>query len=160
MDISELIQFYSLQVAVVAALFAFFGQRFWIRRDRSNKIKRIQTIMHKNLTHLRSDLLRIRDKRNSPSGDPKQRIEFNKTSFSEVSGYAYLYTEFFLQHINDIDLTKYPNTIEFFLHYRINIETIKSRFDKSNDSVKNGYLQYNSVNLLLERLDKAIAEFS
>ncbi len=156
MNINELIQFYSLQVAVITALVAFLGQRFWISRDRVNKTKRVKTIMHKNLSHLRKDLLRIRDKRNSPSGDPKQQIEFSKTSFSEVSGYAYLYTEFFLQNINDIDLTKYPNTIEFFLHYRINIETIKSRFGESN----NGHLRFDSVNILLERLNKTIEEFS
>jgi len=156
MNTNELIQFYALQISVVAALIAFLGQRVWTWVDRHNKTKRVKTIMHKNLSHLRKDLLRIRDKRNSPSGDPKQQIKFCKTSFSEVRGYAYLYTEFFLQHINDIDLTKYPNTIEFFLHYRINIETIKSRFEKLN----NGHLRFDSVNILLERLNKTIEEFS
>ncbi len=166
------INFYTLVVAIIAAAIALLGNRLWVFIDRYNKNQRIKKIMYKNLSHLKSDLLRIRDKRNSPSGEPKERIIFNKTSFCEISGYGYLYTEFFLQHVNDIDVSKYPSCIEFFLHYRINIETINSRFGlmheemtetngKVNSAVsRNGHLTYASVNALLERLEKAITEFS
>ena len=164
----EQIRFYALVVAIVAII----APRGWVLFDRSRKGSRIKGILIDNLEHLYGDLLRIRDERNNPTGEEEQRIYFDATSISEITGYDYLYKHLFLNNINDIDISKFPKTIKFFRFYLINIETLKSRvglresekrgphYGKPDGSFPEGtsHMKYNSVNNLINALTASISE--
>ena len=142
-------------ITLCAVLVALFGPYTWKWVNNCIKKKQIRAIMKTNFEQLRSDLVRIRDKRNTVRKD-NDNVHFDKTSISEVGGYSFLFTDLLLPNTTDLKLSKYPSTITFFNHYRINIETIKSRYTEGSQT---GWLTLRTVNNLLSRLEKAINEF-
>jgi len=141
----------------VAILVALFGERIWRFLDSRSKKKEAVAIIKHNLEQLRSDLVRIRDERNAGRTNATDAIIFNSTSFSEINGYYFLFSDLLLPNLDQFELSKYPSTIEFFNHYRINIETIRKR---EEDRMGTGALTLATVNKLIERLENAIKEFS
>ena len=137
-------------------LVALFGGRLWRFCDNRRKKKEARAIIKNNLQQLKSDLLRIRDKRNSDKKKKTDMIIFNVTSFSEVNGYYFLFSDLLLPNLVQLELSKYPGTIEFFIHYKINMETIRER---ESQQVGTGALTLATVNKLLERLENTIHEF-
>ena len=145
-------------LTLTAILIAFFGHRIW--RSWDNKIKKahVKVIMRENLKQLKNDFNRIRKERNNDSPD----IKFDPTSFSEISGYYFLFSELLLPNVEQLKLSEYPNTIEFFIHYKINMETIKARQERiiaQGNATKLASLTKNTVDNLLEKLDHSITEF-
>lgn len=139
-----------------AVLVALFGGRLWRFCDNLRKKKEARAIIKNNLQQLKSDLLRIRDERNSYKKKETDRIIFNVTSFSEVNGYYFLFSDLLLPNLVQLELSKYPATIEFFIHYKINMETIRER---ESQKAGTGALTLATVNKLLERLENTIHEF-
>ena len=144
-------------LTLVAILVALFGERIWRYFDTKKKKAEARVIIKQNLEQLKSDLLRIRDVRNAGKKNDTDNIIFNSTSFSEVNGYSFLFSDLLLPNMEQLELSKYPATIEFFNHYKINIETIRKR---EEDSVGTGVLTLGTVNNLISRLENAIGEFS
>ncbi len=140
---------------LVAILVALFGERIWRFYDNRSKKKEARAIIKHNLEQLKSDLLRIRDERNSDKKKETDMIVFNSTSFSEVNGYYFLFSDLLLPNLVQFELSKYPATIEFFNHYKINMETIRKREQDTT-----GTLTLATVNKLFERLENAIKEFA
>jgi len=141
----------------IAIVVALFGERIWRRVDSKNKKREAVLIIRKNLEQLRADLLRIRDERNSSAKSDGDTIIFNSTSFSEVNGYYFLFSDLLLPNMEHFGLSKYPATIEFFNHYKINMETVRKR---EEDRTGTGSLTLATVNKLVKRLEGAIQEFS
>jgi hypothetical protein len=139
-----------------AVLVALFGGRLWRFCDNRRKKKEARAIIKNNLQQLKSDLLRIRDRRNSDKMKKTDMIIFNVTSFSEVNGYYFLFSDLLLPNLVQLELSKYPETIEFFIHYKINMETIRERESQQSGT---GALTLATVNKLLERLENTIHEF-
>ena len=103
-----------------AVLVALFGGRLWRFCDNRRKREEARAIIKNNLQQLKSDLLRIRDERNSDKKKETDIIIFNVTSFSEVNGYYFLFSDLLLPNLVQLELSKYPATIQFFIHYKIN----------------------------------------
>jgi len=143
-------------ITLSAVLVALFGHRIWDIYDNYNKKKEIKAIITSSLTQLKSDLIRIRDERNTPENDGS-RIKFDSTSFSEVNGYYFLYSELLLPNFVQIELSNYMHTLDFFNHYKINMETIRARAEEK--TCGDGHLTLATVNKLLKRLDNAMCEF-
>ncbi len=143
-------------IALGAILVALFGQRFWSFYDKNRKKKETSAIIRYNLDQLKSDLLRIRDERNKDKKQKNDQIIFNSTSLSEVDDYYFLYSDLLLPNSDQFRLSKYPATIDFFIHYKINMETIRKR---EAERAGSGYLTLGTVNKLIERLEKAIEEY-
>ena len=143
-------------LTLLAILAALFGERVWRFVDNRKKKNEARVIIKNNLEQLKADLLRIRDERNSGKTNATDTIIFNSTSFSEVNGYYFLFSDLLLPNLSQFELSKYPATIEFFNHYKINMETIRKR---ESDRVGTGALTSATVNKLLERLENAIKEF-
>lgn len=143
----------------LAILVALFGGRIWKWFDRRSKVRQIRTILRSHLTQLLDDLNRIRKDRsnNIKVKDKNQKIIFSTTSFSEVNGYYFLFSDLLLNNVDDIELSQYPKTILFFIHYKINIETIQNRFESNP---KDSFLTLGTFEKLIERLENAIEEFS
>ena len=144
-------------LTLIAILVALFGERIWRYFDTKKKKVEARVIIKHNLEHLKYDLLRIRDERNADKKNDTDSIIFNSTSFSEVNGYYFLFSDLLLPNIEQLELSKYPATIEFFNHYKINIETIRKR---EEDRVGTGALTRATVNKLISRLENAIGEFN
>lgn len=144
-------------LTLIAILVALFGERIWRYFDTKKKKTEARVIIKQNLEQLKSDLLRIRDVRNADKKNDTDSIIFNSTSFSEVNGYYFLFSDLLLPNIEQLELSKYPATIEFFNHYKINIETIRKR---DEDRVGTGALTLATVNKLISRLENAIGEFN
>lgn len=143
--------------AVLVALFGPIAWRFLGSFLNNRKIKKeIHAILKKHLEQLRFDLLRIRDKRNKGRTEATDRIRFNRVSISEVEGYYFLFSDLLLRELDHLKLSKYPATIDFFIHYKINIETIRKR---TSDDGGTGFLTLATFNKLLEYLENAIKEF-
>jgi len=140
---------------LVAILVAIFGERIWRYFDTKKNKTAARTIIKQNLEHLKSDLLRIRDVRNVGKQNDADNVIFNSTSFSEVNGYYFLFSDLLLPNMEQLELSKYPATIEFFNHYKINMETIRKREDRAGT----GVLTLGTVNNLISRLERAIGEF-
>lgn len=157
MTLNNKIQLGILFATFFAVIVALFNERIWKYLDRRKKINMIKAIMNEHLSHLKKDLLRTRDQRNAEVKGEKENIRFSLTSFSEIKGYLFLYNDILVAQLNDIDLSKYPNTLRFFNNYRIHIEILKNRFGEKNPG--HSYLTLETVNLLLEYLENAIAEF-
>jgi hypothetical protein len=143
---------------LIAILVALFGERLWKTVDKKNKRKKIKQILLIPLKRLKHDIERIRDERNPTNSNrsEKTKIRFNQTSFDEVKNHSYLLTDIIISNVDYLDLPKDSKTIEFFTHYNKNIETLKSRIEKSGE----GYLTLGTVNILLETLDLSIQELS
>jgi hypothetical protein len=139
-----------------AVVVALFGERLWRLRDNRRKKKGAHAIIKNNLQQLKSDVLRIRDERNRDKNKETDMIIFSATSFSEVNGYYFLFSDLLLPNLVELELSKYPATIEFFIHYKINMETIRKRESEQRDK---GGLTLATVNKLLERLENTIREF-
>ena len=144
-------------LTLVAILVALFGERIWKYFDKKAKIKQSKIIIKKNLEQLKSDLFQIRDKRNPTAKKDTDGVLFGVTSFSEINGYYFLFSDLLLPNLVELELSKYPATIEFFNHYKINIETIKRRAEDVPDG---GILTLATVNKLIQRLEAAIQEFA
>ena len=144
-------------LTLIAILVALFGERIWRYFDTKKKKVEARVIIKHNPEHLKYDLLRIRDERNADKKNDTDSIIFNSTSFSEVNGYYFLFSDLLLPNIEQLELSKYPATIEFFNHYKINIETIRKR---EEDRVGTGALTRATVNKLISRLENAIGEFN
>jgi hypothetical protein len=144
-------------LTLIAVLVALFGERIWRSIDNRSKKKEANAIIKHNLEQLMSDLARIRDERNAGKTNGTDAIIFNSTSFSEVNGYYFLFSDLLLPNLDQFELSKYPATIEFFNHYKINIETIRKR---DEDRVGTGSLTLATVNKLIQHLKNAIKEFS
>ena len=144
-------------LTLIAILVALFGERIWRYFDTKKKKTEVRLIIKQNLEQLKSDLLRIRDVRNADKKSDTDSIIFNSTSFSEVNGYYFLFSDLLLPNIEQLELSKYPATIDFFNHYKINIETIRKR---DEDRVGTGTLTLATVNKLISRLENAIGEFN
>lgn len=140
-------------LTLIAILIAFFGHRIWGFIDNCRKMKHVKAIMLENLGQLRSDLIRIIEKRNTPNSNS---ITFNPTSLSEISGYYYLFSELLLPNLEQLKLSAYPKTIRFFNHYKINMETLKVRYDISHTN--SSALTRGTVNNLLTELEQSIEE--
>lgn len=146
-------------ILIFALLVAIFGEKAWDIHRKNKKKKSLRKLLRIPLIQFKHDLLRIRDERN-PWNQEKERpgrtrIIFNDTSFDEIKNYFYLFTEIVIPHFETLDLASDTKIPELFIHYKNNIETIKTRKDAGE-----GHLQFNSVNNLLERLDAAIKEIS
>jgi len=150
MKISDWLTFFAILVAL-------FGERVWHCVDNHRKRKEAKVIIKSNLEQLKRDLLRIRDERNRGKINNTDRIIFDGTSFSEVNGYYFLFSDLLLPNLDKFELSKYPATIEFFNHYKINMETIRKRQLDNRTGI--GFLTLATVNRLLERLENAIKEF-
>lgn len=144
-------------LTLIAILVALFGERMWRYFDTKKKKAEVRLIIKQNLEQLKSDLLRIRDVRNADKKSDTDSIIFNSTSFSEVNGYYFLFSDLLLPNLEQLELSKYPATVEFFNHYKINIETIRKR---EEDRVGTGALTLATVNKLISRLENAIGEFN
>ena len=135
-------------------LIALFGERLWRCYDKRKMKKEIHAIVKKHLEHLMSDLLRIRDVRNKGKTNNTDKICFDSTSFSEVNGYYFLFSDLLLRKLDQLELSKYPATIDFFKNYRINMDTIGNRVLEG----ETGFLTLATFNKLLEYLEDAIKE--
>ena len=146
-------------IMLAAILVALFGEKVWKKIEKGNKKKNIKNILIVPLDQLRKDLLRIRNVRNTWEGEGKRpsntQISFSQTSFDEVKNYFYLFTDIVIPYIDYLDFPKDPKTIEFFTHYKCNIETLKSRIEKNG-----GWLTLGTVDNLLTRLNMAVKELS
>jgi len=136
-------------LTLFAILVALFGERIWRFIDNRKKKNEVRAIIKNNLEQLKADLLWIRDARNRGKTNATDTIIFNSTSFSEVNGYSFLFSDLLLPNLDQFELSKYPATIEFFNHYKINMETIRKR---ESDRVGTGLLTLATVNKLLGRL--------
>ncbi len=136
----------------LAICVALFGPWVWGYIDSKAKRRHLKPIIISNLEQLKSDLKRIIEKRNKDSRD---KIIFSATCFSEISGYYFLLHEILIPNAEKIKLRNYPKTIDFFNHYKINIDTLKGR----KNSAGNSRLSRATVDLLLQRLESAINEF-
>ncbi len=143
-------------LTLIAILVALFGERIWRYFDANTKKIEVRLIIKQNLEQLKADLLRIRDERNAEKKKDTDNIIFNSTSFSEVNGYYFLFSDLLLPNIEQLELSKYPATIEFFNHYKINMETVRKR---EEDHAGTGVLTLATVNKLISRLENAIDEF-
>jgi hypothetical protein len=144
-------------LTLIAILVALFGERMWRYFDTKKKKTEVRLIIKQSLELLKFNLLRIRDERNSGKNNDTDKIIFDRTSFSEVNGYYFLFLNLLLPNMEQLELSKYPATIEFFNHYKINIETIRSR-SENNDGI--AALRLATVNRLISRLENAIGEFN
>ena len=144
-------------LTLIVIFVALFGERIWRYFDTQKKKKEARIIIKQNLEQLKFDLLRIRDVRNAGKNNDTDSIIFNSTSFSEVNGYYFLFSDLLLPNMEQLELSKYPTTIEFFNHYKINMETIRKR---EEDRVGTGALTLATVNRLISKLENAIGEFN
>ena len=136
-------------ILLFAALVALFGERMWGRLDTRTRRRQLREVLVHSLENLKSDLNRIRNDRNQPAAE-NSHIEFDETSISEVSHYFDLFQNLVLPNLEAIRLPRGSRTIEFFDHYKKNVETANSK----------GYLTCATVDRLLERIDEAIDELS
>lgn len=146
----------------LAVLVALFGERLWKHIDKIANRERAKAtakaIIKPNLEQLRSDLIRIRDQRNvGNKNDEASWIIFDSTSFSEVNGYYFLFSDVMLPNMELLEMSRFSNAIEFFNHYKINMETIRQRLEEPY--AQKG-LTLGTVNKLMERLEKTIKELS
>ena len=139
---------------LITIFVALFGERSWKFIDKRSKRKEVRVIIKRNLQQLNSDLIRIRDERNQREAP---MVIFNSTSFSEVNGYYFLFSQILLPNLAELELSKYPNTIDFFIHYKINMETIRIR---EQNRPGTGKLTLETVDRLLSKLNNSIREFS
>ncbi len=137
-------------------LVALFGERLWRCYDNWNRKKEIHAILKKHFEQLKKDLLRTKNVRNEGKTNDKDRIVFNDTAISEAEGYYFLFSDLLLRELDHLKLSEYPATIDFFIHYKMNMETIRKR---ASDRGGTGYLTLATVKKLLERLENAIKEF-
>lgn len=129
----------------MAILVALFGERLWKYCDNRIKKKEIGAIIKQNLEQLQSKLLKIRI----------DTIAFGHAPSSEIDGYYFLFSDLLLPNVVQFKLRKYPKTIDFFIYYKINMETIR----KNKEATMAG-LTHEMVDKLLVRLGDAIKEFS
>ncbi len=142
-------------LTLIAILAALFGERLWKHFDKNAKTKQAKVIIKKNLEQLKFNLLRIRDERSQAKKDTDS-VFFDVTSFSEINGYYFLFSDLLLPNMEELELSKYPATIDFFIHYKINMETIRKRAENSSFTPA---LTLGTVNNLVQRLEAAIQEF-
>ena len=137
-----------------AVLVALFGDRIWRWIDKLHKKSQIKTIINQSLHQLKNDL-------NKKRTNVDKQVEISETFFSEISGYYFLFADLILPNMQVLNLNKFPKTIEFFNHYKINIEEIRNRFERiKGKKEKRSYITMNTFNKLIERLDDAINEFN
>ena len=139
-------------LTLVVICIALFGPG--IRKSLANiaKKRQINPIVRMNLDQLKKDLSRIVEKRNNNASD---KITFSKTSFCEISNYYFLFSDILIPNAEQLKLADYPKTIDFFIHYKMNMDTLKARKDDTGDSS----LTRATVDLLLQRLENAINDF-
>lgn len=139
-------------LTLAAISVALFGPYIWRILANIARKKQIIPIVKKNLEQLDSDLRRIVEERNNNSD---YNIIFNKTSFCEVSNYYFLFSDILIPNSEQLKLSNYPKAIEFFNHYKMNMDTLRAR--KGNDGASS--LTRATVDLLLQRLENTIKEF-
>lgn len=140
-------------IMTVGILVALFGGQIWKWIANIFKRSRINSTIKQHLVLLLKDLLKHKE----DSGV----IEISETTFSEIGGYYFLFEDLVLKNIDVFDVSKYPALIEFFMHYKINMTTINTRFtDKADKQEQFSHITKNTYNLLIERLDNAISELS
>ncbi len=136
-------------VVICIALFGPGIRKLFI--DRS-KLRHIKPTILSSLEQLKMDLKRIVEERNNNAVDI---INFNKTSYCEISNYYFLFSDILIPNAEQIKLSNYPKTIDFFNHYKINMDTLEARKDDDGASS----LTRATVDLLMQRLENAINEF-
>ena len=139
-------------ITFLAVCVALFGPGIWGHLGSEAKRKNLKPIIKSNLEQLKSDITRIIEERNSHSSD---KIVFSATCFSEISGYYFLFQDILIPNAEKLKLKDYPKTIDFFSHYKMNVDTLRARRNEAGNS----RLTRATVELLLERLQKAIHEF-
>ena len=139
----------------LAVLIALFGPTLVKRRRVARKTKMVREIMISSLDKLKLLIVRIQTK--GPNQTRKKETDIfniNETSLSEIGGFGFLFDDLLLKNMDDINLSEYPATINFFLNYKINIETVKQRQQKKGA----GYLTVGTINNLLKFLDECFVE--
>lgn len=147
--IQNWLTFFAVMVALSSpALYIYFS---------SIKITRtISLVLMDNLSRFIHDLERIKTRDNNPTIKPRGMLEFNITSFAEIKGYFYLYSDLILKNIKYFRLDLYPHTNNFFKHYRNNIETIEQRFGRKE--LSSSYFGLDSTNVLLNYARESLEE--
>jgi len=146
---------YSLRdiLTLLAIVIALFSPSIRKAISRRALVRHIKPIVKKGLGQLRNDLTRIIIERNH---NAKDSIAFNTTSFSEISQYYFLFSDIISPNAEQLKLENHPHTIDFFNHYRMNIETLRARKNAADTS----NLTRPTVDLLMQRLEAAINEFN
>lgn len=144
--------------AVTGGVIAIILREGIVEVGRAITERRIKKVCYKHLKRIKGEL----EKRYEPKKNDKGKydVPFNWTIYNEISGGTFLF-ELLLRKIEKFPLEKYDKTLEFFYHYLINMNTVKSRLlaQPQNDKTST-FLTNNTYCNLLERLDNALSELS
>jgi len=158
MERGEVIQIGLLIATFLAVLVALFGERFWKWLDRRKRREKIKKLLLHHLKQIQEDFARIKEERTPSEEIEKGKVIFSEVSFNEINGWLFLYDHILLRFIDDLDITKLSNTIDFFHHYKIQLHNIESRLKESEN--REGWITLGTFNKLMEYLSKSISELS
>lgn len=146
MTTSEYIQLGILIGIWISILVALFGPECREKKKRKKRLKQLKEICEIYFEQLKKDLEKIKPNGNNAS--------FTQTNINELKIHKILYLDILLKQIELIN--SIPKTIEFFVHYHIQLNNLEIRFETTVGETAS--LTLGTFNDLCRRFKDAIKE--